>query len=189
MGAAMHRWNGIRRVAGVCVILVALAVALGGCSVVGDPTDPGDEEQANATVARFKAASTTVARLIESAYGYAVIPEVGKGGAGIGAALGSGRVYEQGRFIGTTRLYQGTIGFQLGGQIYSELILFDRKSALDEFTRGNFELSAQASAVAVVIGAAADVPFRDGIAVLTMAKTGLMYEASVGGQKFSFRPA
>ncbi len=178
-------WSGRFVLAFIIPCVAGIAVA--GCAAAGDPNDPGDEAQARETVARFKAASPSIARLIESAYGYAVFPAVGKGGAGLGAALGSGRVYEQGRCIGTAGLYQGTVGFQLGGQLYSELILFDRKSALDEFTRGNFELSAQASAVAVVVGATVDVPFRGGIAVLTQTTTGLMYEASVGGQKFTYR--
>jgi lipid-binding SYLF domain-containing protein len=97
-------------------------------------------------------------------------------------------VYEKGKPIGDTSLTQITIGFQLGGQAYSEIIFFKDKKTLDDFKNGNFELGAQASAVAVTAGASADANYEKGVAVFTMAKGGLMYEASVGGQKFSYDP-
>jgi len=108
---------------------------------------------------------------------------------GVGGAHGSGDVYERGHIIGHTTLTQVTVGFQLGGQAYSEFIFFHDKTALDDFTKGQFELDAQASAVALTAGASGDMPYRKGIAIVTMAKGGLMYEASVGGQKFSYKPA
>jgi lipid-binding SYLF domain-containing protein len=124
----------------------------------------------------------------EKAYGYAVFPTVAKAGMGIGGAYGKGKVYEKGTLIGTSSLTQLTIGFQLGGQAYSEIIFFKDKKALDDFKSGNFELGAQASAVAVTAGASADADYDKGVAIFTQAKGGLMYEASVGGQKFSFKP-
>jgi lipid-binding SYLF domain-containing protein len=124
----------------------------------------------------------------EKAYGYAVFPTVTKAGMGIGGAHGKGKVYEKGTLIGTSSLTQLTIGFQLGGQAYSEIIFFKDKKALDDFKSGNFELGAQASAVAVTAGASADAGYDKGVAIFTQAKGGLMYEASVGGQKFSFKP-
>jgi lipid-binding SYLF domain-containing protein len=154
--------------------------------------DPDKEtamkNKAQETIARFKKADPALKRFFKKAYGYAVFPTVGKGGIGIGAAHGSGLVYEKGRVIGRTKLSQLTIGFQLGGQAYSEIIFFEHKRALDNFKEGNFELSAQASAVAATAGASADADYEAGVAIFTIEKGGLMYEASVGGQKFSFEP-
>lgn len=144
----------------------------------------------------------------ENAYGYAVFPTIGKGGIGVGGAYGEGRVYEQGRHVGTAKMTQLTIGFQLGGQAYSQMIFFEDERALREFTSGNFEFGAQASAVAITAGAQAGAgttgtsagagtsqrdtrtrgEYYRGMAVFTVAKGGLMYEASIGGQKFSYTP-
>ena len=159
----------------VCTLLVPLAAA-------------GAQENVPGVIAKFKAKDPRVARAFDEAYGYVVFPTVGKGGIGIGGARGRGWVYERGRRIGRASLTQVTIGLQLGGQAYSEVIFFKDKSALDDFTRGNFEFDAQVSAVALTARAAGDLPYRKGVAVVTMAKGGLMYEASVGGQKFSYKP-
>jgi lipid-binding SYLF domain-containing protein len=146
--------------------------------------------------------------LFENAYGYAVFPTIGKGGIGVGGAYGEGRVYEQGRHVGDAKMTQLTIGFQLGGQAYSQMIFFEDERALREFTSGNFEFGAQASAVAITAGAQAGAGttgtsagasggqrdartvgrYYRGMAVFTVAKGGLMYEASIGGQKFSYTP-
>jgi lipid-binding SYLF domain-containing protein len=139
-------------------------------------------------IARFKAKDARLAKAFDKAYGYVVFPTVGKGAIGVGGARGKGWVYERGQRIGRATLTQVTIGFQLGGQAYSEVIFFQDKAALDDFTRGNFEFDAQVSAIAVTARAAGDLPYRKGIAVVTMGKGGLMYEASVGGQKFSYKP-
>jgi lipid-binding SYLF domain-containing protein len=143
---------------------------------------------AEQTVNQFKTSDKLIADTIDKAYGYAVFPTVAKGGAGVGGAYGRGAVYEQGKQIGYCDLSQGSIGFQLGGQKYSELILFEDKAALDRFKTGEFALAAQASAVAVKSGAGANAKYKDGVMVLTMGEAGLMYEASVGGQKFDFQP-
>ncbi len=119
-------------------------------------------------------------------YGYAVFPSVGKGAVGVGGARGKGLVYEQGKLIGKTTLTAVTIGLALGGQAFREVIFFKDKTALDDFTRGNFEFAAEVSAVALKEGASADLGYNKGVAVMTATKGGLMYEASVGGQKFSF---
>jgi len=124
----------------------------------------------------------------DNSYGYAVFPSVGKGAIGIGGAHGKGWVYEQGRLVGRTKLTQVTIGFQLGGQAYREVVFFKDETAIEDFKRGNFELSAQASAVAITAGASGDISYSGGVAIVTIAKGGLMYEASVGGQKFSYDP-
>ena len=122
----------------------------------------------------------------KKARGYAVFPNVGKGGIGIGGARGKGEVFEKGKVIGSTSLTQVSIGFQLGGQAFSQIIFFKDKKSLERFTEGNFEFGASASAALISEGANASADYSDGVAVLTFSKGGLMYEASVGGQKFSY---
>nr|NJM01659.1 hypothetical protein [Desulfobacula sp.] len=145
----------------------------------------------------------------KKAYGYAVFPTVGKGGIGIGGAYGEGRVYAKGKMTGTVTLAKLSIGFQLGGQAFSEIIFFQDQRAYNEFTGGNFEFDASASAVAITAGAQAkagtegatagasagpetgdyaDINYTRGMAVFVHTKGGLMYEAAIGGQKFSFTP-
>ena len=124
----------------------------------------------------------------EDSYGYAIFPSVGKVGIGFGGARGKGEVYEKGKFIGEARLTQASFGLQLGAQVYIEIIFFERKANLQNFKKSNFALSAQASAVAAAEGAAANAKYEHGVAIFTVAKGGLMYEASVGGQKFEFIP-
>jgi lipid-binding SYLF domain-containing protein len=123
----------------------------------------------------------------KEAHGYAVFPTVGKGGIGIGGAHGKGIVIKNDKTVATTSLSQLTIGFQLGGQVYSQFILFKDETAFNNFSRGNFEMGAQVSAVAVTLGASADANYDGGVAVFTIAEGGLMYEASVGGQKFKYK--
>ncbi len=150
-------------------------------------TNTGNREVDEA-IYRLKARDPGLKLFFSKAYGYAVFPTVGKAGLGLGGAYGEGEVYRQGRFIGTSTLTQLTIGLQLGGQAYTEIIFFKDKRALDDFTSGNFEFNAQASAVAVTAGASADADYDNGVAIFTLPKGGLMYEASVGGQKFSYEP-
>lgn len=140
-----------------------------------------------ATVQAFKERDPSMRVFFDKAYGYAVFPTVGKGGIGIGGAYGKGEVFRQGQLIGRSSLKQLTIGLQLGGQAYSEIVFFKDKAALDRFRGGNFEFSAQASAIAATEGASADVDYNDGVAIFTMGKGGLMFEASVGGQKFTYQ--
>ena len=145
----------------------------------------------------------------DSSYGYAVFPTIGKAGIGIGGAHGKGKVYKQGAVIGDSKMTQVTVGLQLGGQAYSQIIFFENENALKDFTSGNFEFSAQATAVAITAGASAEANtgggtaagasggkndastvsrgYRKGMAIFTVAKGGLMYEASIGGQKFSYK--
>jgi hypothetical protein len=140
-------------------------------------------------------------------YGYAVFPTIGKGGVGLGGAHGTGRVYAGGQYVGDTSMTQVTLGFQLGGQAYSQMIFFQDKKAFDRFTSGNFAFGAQANAVAITASASAQATtsgsgagasatsknartvsaYQDGMAVFTVAKGGLMYEASIGGQKYSYK--
>ncbi len=145
------------------------------------------------------------AHFFNNAYGYAVFPTIGKGGIGIGGAHGSGRVYAKGRAVGDTSMTQVTIGLQLGGQAYSQMIFFEDERSFREFTSGNFEFGAEAQAIAAAAGAQASTTgasagasggkkdaatvgkYYKGMATFTIAKGGLMYAATLGGQKFSYK--
>jgi len=166
---------------------------------------PAWADEYSDTISIFKNAGES-RNFFSKAYGYAVFPTIGKGGVGIGGAFGKGRVYEKGKYIGDTSMTQVTVGLQLGGQAYSEIIFFEDQRALKEFTRGNFEFGADASVVAITAAAGAKAAttgsaagasagkkdattvgkYHKGMATFTVAKGGLMYEASIGGQKFSY---
>ncbi len=137
-------------------------------------------------IEKFKAKDPGMAKIFADAVGYVVFPTVGKGGIGLGGARGKGWVYEGGKIIGKSTLTQVSFGFQFGGQAYSEIVFFQTTQALENFKLGHLKFDAQASAVALTARASADLAYRNGVAIVTMAKGGLMYEASVGGQKFSF---
>jgi lipid-binding SYLF domain-containing protein len=139
-------------------------------------------------VSTFKTSDPSMEKFFDASAGYAVFPGVTKGAIGVGAAHGDGEVIVHGAVIGTTSLTQVTVGAQLGGQQYSEIIFFDSKDALESFKGGHFTMAAQVSAVAAAEGASANAKYSQGVAVFTVAKGGLMYEASIGGQKFSFHP-
>ena len=124
----------------------------------------------------------------EKAYGYAVFPTITKGGIGIGAAHGTGDVYEKGKFIGIASMTQMTIGAQFGGQTYSEIVFFKDKETLEDFKKRALKPGAQASAVASTAGTSADADYDHGVAIFTLSKGGLMFEATVGGQEFNFKP-
>jgi len=149
--------------------------------------DPNAEKKAQETVAAFKKQSPNMAAYFSKARGYIVYPSVAKAGMGIGGARGNGIVYEGGKVVGSSTLTQISFGFQLGGQVYSEIVFFENKAAMNKFKKGEIELSAQASAIAVTEGISAKTDFKDGIAIFTLGKGGLMYEASVAGQKLSYK--
>jgi len=159
------------------------------------------------TVKVFKEAGQS-AQYFDKSYGYAVFPAIRKAGIGIGGAHGTGRVYRKGAYVGDATMNQVSVGLQLGAQGFSQMIFFEDKKAFDHFTSGNFEFGAQASAIAITAGASAQAStggtgagassskehattaggYQGGMAVFTVAKGGLMYEASIGGQKFSYKP-
>lgn len=171
-------------------VLVALGLSLAACSTA-PKSEAGRAELASETqtaMANFRKADPAIDSFLDKAYGYAVFPTVGKGAIGVGGAYGQGEVFEQGKKIGYADLTQATIGLQLGGQAYSELIVFENKAALDRFKAGELAFAAQASAVALKSGATGNASYNDGVAVFTAGESGLMYEASIGGQKFSFQP-
>ena len=159
------------------------------------------------TVQLFKKAGQS-GTFFSKSYGYAVFPTIGKGGLVVGGAHGDGHVYAKGKRIGKTSMSQLSVGLQAGGQAYSEIIFFENKAALDQFTSGNFEFGAGFNAIAITASAGATAAssgagasasgtkehastaasFYKGVAIFTVAKGGLMYEASVNGQKFSYEP-
>jgi len=171
-------------------IVAMLSFLLAGCS-----TEPKTAEgkanlhdDAVSALNRFERTDPSLKDLLNRAYGYCVFPTVGKGGVIVGGAFGRGEVYEQGKMIGYADVTQGSIGLQLGGQSFSELLVFETKDTLNRFQSGNFNLGANASAVAATAGAAASVRFENGIAIFITKPSGLMGELSISGQKFSYRP-
>jgi lipid-binding SYLF domain-containing protein len=121
-------------------------------------------------------------------YGYTVFPKVTKAGIAFGGAFGNGIVYNDHQIVGTSKLRQASIGLQFGGQQYKEVIFFENKESFEKFTNGKLKFDAQASAVALKQGASIDAAYQKGVAVFTMTKGGLMYEASIGGQHFEYEP-
>jgi len=149
--------------------------------------------------------SDVVSKFHKTAYGYAVFPTIGKGGIGIGGAHGTGGVYKGGAKVGDVSMTQVSIGFQLGGQAYRQVIYFQDKRAFDEFTSGSFEFGAQAEAIAITSSAGAqagtegssasanetqaEASYHKGMIVFSMGKGGLMFQAALGGQKYNYTPA
>jgi lipid-binding SYLF domain-containing protein len=136
--------------------------------------------------AEFIKTDPLLSKVFGAATGYVIFPNVGKGAVGVGGASGNGIVYERGVMIGKAKLSQVSIGFQFGGQAYRELIFFENQESIDRFKKNKVEFSAQASAVAATAGASANAKYHEGVMIYTQQKGGLMYEASVGGQKFKF---
>ena len=168
--------------------LISIVLLTSAITVSAFEPDTSDEMQLSVAKAilDIKAADTGIQKFFDEAAGYAVFPSVGKGGIGIGGAHGKGLVIVDGNAVGKTSLSQVSIGLQLGGQVYAEFIFFKDEVALGNFQRGNYELGAQASAVAVTAGASADADYDKGVAVFTNVGGGLMFDASVSGQKFKY---
>jgi lipid-binding SYLF domain-containing protein len=143
-------------------------------------------EESKEAQAGFVKSDSLMQSLFENSYGYVIFPNIGKGAIGIGGAAGNGIVFEKGTPVGSAKMKQVSIGFQFGGQVYREVIFFENEATLTHFKQNKFEFAAQASAVAVTSGASANVKYRDGVLVFTQQKKGLMYEASIGGQKFDY---
>jgi lipid-binding SYLF domain-containing protein len=172
------------------------------------PSSPAWADEYSDTIDIFKKAGQS-SEFFKTAYGYAVFPTIAKGGIGIGGAHGKGRVYAKGKHVGDSTMNQVTVGFQLGAEGFSEIIFFQDEATFKEFTNGNFEFGADASAVAITLSAGASAgstgasagasatketattagKYRKGMATFTVVKGGLMYEATIGGQKFSYTPA
>jgi lipid-binding SYLF domain-containing protein len=172
------------------VTTLAAVVALGwaGTTWALDDATRDAVIDAKQALGEFKKADPGLKDRMKESIGFAVFPNVTKGGIGLGGARGNGVLFEKGKAIGTTTMTQVTVGAQLGAQQYSEMILFKDADTLKAFKNGNFRVAAQASAVAAERGASANARYEGGVQVYTMTKSGMMFEASVGGQRFDFRP-
>jgi len=159
---------------------------LAGCA--STPPDDILVQDSRDTLQRFIEQDPGLQAWVDHAHSYAIFPEIGKGGLGIGASFGRGIVFENGRAIGRTSASQGTIGAQIGAQTFSQVIFFQDDAALRTFQRENLEFSAQATAVAARSGAAATTSYERGVAVFILVRGGLMAEATIGGQKFRYEP-
>jgi lipid-binding SYLF domain-containing protein len=176
----------VGRASGVGILLFLVLFTRAAEAQTMDATK--DVKEAQDTIAVFKKVDPGLSRFFDKAVGYAVFPTVTKGAIGVGGATGSGVVFEKGKAIGKASVTQVTVGAQLGGQTYSEVIFFETPGALADFKRGALALAAQASAVAASKDASTNAKYENGVAVFTTGKGGLMFEASVGGQKFAFEP-
>lgn len=179
----------MRQTALLAVVVTAMGLMIG-CETA--PKTPQErsalKDDAQSTFKQMTSQDPSLDNFINNrAYGYAIFPSVGAGGAIVGGAHGQGVVYEQGRFVGYCELEQASIGAQLGGQSYSEILVFENRDVMQKFQAGHFDLGANASAVALKAGAAAAARFDNGVAVFVHPKGGLMAGVSINGQKFNFR--
>ena len=199
-------------------LLAAGALVISGLNAFGGENSLAEIKKASADIPKEKDQLAVQSTLLEfenvaqmeayfeGSYGVAIFPTIGKGGLGIGGSYGTGWVFRQGDYTGEVKMSQVTIGFQAGGQAFSQIIFFENEASYLNFTSGEFEFGAQASAVALTAGANASAStgggssagagssqakhdYTGGMAIFTVAKGGLMYEASLGGQKFKFKPA
>jgi lipid-binding SYLF domain-containing protein len=178
------------------VKFLLIAVAAGTLTLSGCGASPKTESERTSLAAEvsaamegFLSADPTLKALLDASAGYALLPEVGKAGLGIGGSYGNGEVFEKGgKKIGYVELAEGTIGFQIGAQVFSELIVFETAEALTRFKAGEFTFAANATAVAIKPGAAAKNDPSSDVSVFVRTKGGLMAEASIGGQKLNFKP-
>jgi lipid-binding SYLF domain-containing protein len=171
------------------VAATAVTFSLSACSTAPQSAEAKTDirQDSNAALARAKADDPTMAKVIHDAYGYAVFPKVGKAAVGVGGAYGKGVLFQHDQIVGYCDVSQASIGLQLGGQTYTEIICFEDQKSFDHFKTGNFAFDAQATAVALKSGAGANVKYSNGVAVFTMGEAGLMLEAAIGGQKFSYQ--
>jgi lipid-binding SYLF domain-containing protein len=179
--------NPITRTALILVLAVGWLV---GGTTVASTRESGDVllEESAAALRDMDRANPGVEALARRGYGYAVFPEVVKAGLGFGGAYGQGVVYEQGQHVGYVDLMAASVGLQLGGQTYSELIVFEDKAALDRFKEGRLDFTADASAIILMTGTAVTARFVHGVAVIVQPLTGAMAEAAIGGQQFRYVP-
>ncbi len=176
----------IHRTRSFCLLALVSLLALGGCA--STPSDDTLERESRAALARFIDRDPGLQGWVDQAHAYVIFPDVAKGGLGVGGAFGRGMVFQNGAPIGRATVSQATVGAQIGAQSYSQVIFFQDDAALRIFQRENLEFSAQAPAVAATAGAAATTSYERGVAVFLLVRGGLMAEASVGGQRFTYTP-
>ncbi len=143
-------------------------------------------EEADITIKQFLIEDPSLQNFFDESYGYVVMPTIGKGGFIFGGAHGDGILYKSGKPVGHTEMKQVTVGAQVGGKSFSEIIFFKTEAEFNVFTTGRYEVTAQVSAVAITTGTASNLAYSEGVAIVTLDKKGLMAEAVVGGQKFTF---
>jgi len=165
---------------------LALTSLIAMLSVLDAQADEDLRTEAQAALGDFLKKDSTLKSFLTNSAGYAIFPNVGKGGFIVGGARGKGVVYEKSNLIGEATMSQASVGAQVGGQTFAEIIFFETSTALEDFKSEKFEMSAEASAVAAAEGASAAAKYKGGVAVFTLPKKGLMVQASVGGQKFKF---
>ncbi|HSE95819.1 MAG TPA: lipid-binding SYLF domain-containing protein [Methylomirabilota bacterium] len=177
------------RTVSMMAVVIVLAAA-SGCATAPTSTEgkAALSRDVSTALAKAKVLDPGLQAFLDKAHGYAILPKVGKGAIGVGGAYGRGEVFERGARIGYCDMSQATVGLALGGQTYTEIIAFESKTALDNFKSGGMKLAAQATAVALKAGASANAKYTDGVSVLTTSEEGLMVEAAIGGQTFSFQP-
>lgn len=175
----------------LATILLAGVCVLAGCSTVPQTQEAKNVLTAEVTeaVAVFKEKDPDIQRFFSSSYGYAVLPKVFKGAIWLGGAYGKGQVYEKGKMVGFCDMKQASLGFSFGGEYFREIIFFKDKVDLDRFRAEEYTFSAQATGVAATAGAAAKADYNAGMAVFITTDKGLMVDASLGGQKFTYVPA
>ena len=172
------------------VIFLYVALVATSCSTV--PEYPEEKavlsSEVEDAIALFKAQDPGIESFFSSSYGYAVMPKIVKGAFIVGGASGSGEVFEQGKMVGYCRMDQATLGFSIGGESFQEIIFFEDMTDLYVFMTEGYTFSAQVTTVAMSAGTAAKTDYNAGMAVFIMTDTGLMVDASVGGQKFHYVP-
>src|SRR5499433_3622678 len=174
----------------IVVSLTLIAGLLVSCTTA--PSTPGDRDvllqRATTVMSEMNKDDPGLDELTRKAYGYAIFPEIAKGGLVFGGGYGRGVVYEQGQQIGYADLSHASFGLQVGGQTYTELIVFENKAALDRLTKSRLEFVADASAVILKTGAATNARFDNGVVVFVRPIGGAMAEASIGGQQVTYVP-
>ena len=167
---------------------MVLAVSMAMLSGITAQAADNLEKESQEAVAGFLQKDSTLKPFIDNAAGHAIFPNVGKGGLIVGGAHGEGLVYEKANLIGKAKMSQASIGAQIGGQTFAEIICFETPAALEDFKAGKMEMSAEVSAVAAAEGVGKAAKYKQGVAVFTLPKKGLMAQASIGGQKFKYEP-
>ncbi len=169
-------------------MLAGVTILINGCSTVPDTAERRAvlKAEVREAIEIFKDKDPTIETFFKNSYGYAVLPKVFKGGIWLSGAGGQGEVFEKGKMVGYCKMSQATLGFSFGGEFFREIIFFRTKEDLRKFKAGEYAFSAQATAVALSVGAAAKADYKDGVAVFALTDAGLMVDFSLGGQKFNY---
>ena len=180
----------MRTIVWACALASVGALLLSGCSTA--PKSAAGRQnldtEVQAAIQTTRNTDPELQKFLDTSAGYAVFPKVGKGAFVAGGAFGRGQLFQKGQLVGYCSLTQATVGLAAGGQEYTEIIFFETPDAVNKFKAGDLKFAAQASAVALKTGAAANAKYTDNVLVFTLGEAGLMVEASIGGQKFNYQP-